>query len=517
MFLRPRAVYLDHNATTPVAEEVRGAMLMVLKKIWGNPSSAHTYGRAARRFVENARESVSGLIGCNPEQIFFTSGGTEGNNAVIKGVFAGAGGKGHIITSKIEHDSILGACSQAEAMGGDVTYLAAGRDGLVRPEDVSAAIRSDTILISIMHANNETGAIQPVKEIGRIAREAGIPLHTDAVQSCGKVRTDVDELGCEFLTLTAHKINGPKGAGAIYWRGNTKWEPLIFGGSQERRYRAGTEGPHQAAGLGAAARLAKGRMDSEFQRMKVLREHFISGLTRLFPELKINEATEGSQLPGTINVTFPGIENVRMLAGLDCYNIFVSTGSACTADRTQASHVLTGMGLSEKEALSSLRISMGTTTTKKDLDYTLKVFKKIPKKIPAGFAYMDPKNLTMDRILSGETFLIDLRPPHYRLLSPTVPGAREWSHLYFERYFKQIPWDKEVVLMCVNGGLAFSAGYRLAKAGHKAVRVLQGGYNAWNSIHPGLLEQLNEKSSEILTSSQKGTFHSSIESALKRG
>lgn len=517
MFPRPRVVYLDHNATTPVAEEVRDAMLEVLKKIWGNPSSAHTYGRAARGIVEKARESVSGLIGCSPEQVFFTSGGTEGNNAIIKGVFAGAGGKGHIITSKIEHDSILGACSQVKAMGGEVTYLSAGRDGLVRPEEVRAAIRPDTILISIMHANNETGAIQPIKEIGRIAKEAGIPLHTDAVQSCGKIRADVDELGCEFLTLTAHKINGPKGAGAVYWRGNTKWEPLIFGGSQERRYRAGTEGPHQAAGLGAAVRLAKGRMDSEFQRMRVLREHFISRLARLFPDIKINEAPAGSQLPGTVNVTFPGVENVRMLAGLDCYNIFVSTGSACTADRTQASHVLTGMGLSEKEALSSLRISMGTTTTKKDLDYTLKVFEKIPKKIPAGFAYMDPKNLTVDRILSGETFLIDLRPPHYRLLSPTIPGAKEWSHLYFERYFKQIPWDKEVILMCVNGGLAFSAGYRLAKAGHKAVRVLQGGYNAWISLHPGLLEQLNEKASEILNGSSKGKFHSSIESALKRG
>jgi cysteine desulfurase len=218
----PRDVYLDHNATTPVAPEVRRAMERALRRTPGNPSSLHTQGRAAKGIVERARESVAALLGCPPERLFFTSGGTEGNNAVIKGVYARAG-KGHIITSKIEHESILGACHQAEEAGARVTYVPAGRDGLVRAGDVRAAVRPDTILISIMHGNNETGAIQPVREVAEIARAAGIPYHTDAVQTYGKIKTLVDDIGCEFLTLSSHKINGPKGCGAVYWRGNTKW------------------------------------------------------------------------------------------------------------------------------------------------------------------------------------------------------------------------------------------------------------------------------------------------------
>jgi len=491
MLLFTRSTYLDHNATTPVAKEVREAMERVLKKIPGNASSLHTDGRTARGLVDQARGSVADLLGCQPEQVIFISGGTEGNNAIIKGVFAESG-KGHIITSKIEHESVLGACQQVEKMGGEVTFLSAGKDGLIRPEQIREAIRPDTILISIMHANNETGAIQPIEEIGRIARTAGIPLHTDAVQSYGKIRTNVDELGCEFLTLTAHKINGPKGAGAIYWHGTTKWNPLIYGGDQERKLRAGTEGVHQIIGLGVAAELARKRMEQEFIRLKCLREQFIEGLKKLVPDVRINEAPAGRQLPGTINVTFPGKEGIRILAGLDCYKISVSIGSACTADRIEPSHVLLGMGLSQEDALSSVRISMGTTTKIGDIRYMLAVLREILKGDPAGFVYLDPQHLTAERIRSEKTFLIDLRFPYERMLSPTIPGAKEWSHIYFERYIKRIPWNKEVILMCGTGIFSFSAGYRLARAGHPAVRVVYGGYAAWQGLYPNLIYSLKE-------------------------
>ncbi|MCX7047352.1 MAG: aminotransferase class V-fold PLP-dependent enzyme [Candidatus Sumerlaeota bacterium] len=488
----PRKVYLDHNATTPVGKPVRRVMERVLRGVHGNPSSLHTQGRTARGCVEQARMQVAALLGCAPEQMIFTSGGTEGNNAVIKGVFARAG-KGHIITSRIEHESVLGACQQVEAMGGKVTYLMAGRDGLVKPSDVRTALQPDTILISIMHANNETGAIQPVEEIGAIAREANVPFHTDAVQSYGKIPTLVDKIGCEFLTLTAHKINGPKGAGAIYGRGAAKWAPLIFGGDQEHRMRAGTEATHQIAGLGAAAELAAARMAGEFERLTILRRRFIEGLKKVRPDARVNEAPAGHQMPGSLNLTFPGVEGIRLLAGLDCYEVCVSIGSACTADRVEPSHVLLGMGISEEDALSTIRVSMGATTSARDVDYAVAVIRKVLKGDPAGFAYLDPQHLDQERIAAEKTFLIDLRFPYERMLSPTIPGAKEWSHIFFERYFKQIPWDKEVILMCGTGIFSFSAGYRLARVGHPAVKVVYGGYAAWRNVHPELIRILKEE------------------------
>lgn len=477
-----RKVYLDHNASSPVARPVRAAMCRALKAMHGNASSLHTQGRVARGLIEQARQSVAGLLECPPERVIFNSGGTEGNNTVIKGVF-GAAGRGHIVTSKIEHESVIGACAQVKALGGDVTFLTAGRDGLIDPAQVRAAIRSDTLLISIMHGNNETGAIQPVREIGAHARAAGIPFHIDAVQTFGKIRTAVDELQCEYLTVTAHKMNGPKGVGAMYWRGNGKWNPLVYGGDQERKMRAGTEGVHQIAGFGAAVEYVRHDMEREYARLGRLREMFAEGLRRVRTDVRFNEAPAGHQLPGSLNVTFPGVEGIRLLAGLDCYEVCVSIGSACTADRIEPSHVLLGMGIAEADALSTIRFSMGRTTTAADIRYVLAVLRKVLKGDPAGFTYLDPQHLTLARIRSEDTFIIDLRFPYERIQSPSVPGAQEWIPFFFDRYIRRIPRDKEVILMCGTGVFSFTAGYRLARAGHPRVRVVYGGYAAWLKLH----------------------------------
>jgi cysteine desulfurase len=491
VYILNHPTYLDHNATTPLAPKVQRAMARCMKKCPGNPSSLHTPGRRARGMIDEARARVALLLGCDPERVLFASGGTETNNAVIKGVFDAAGG-GHVVTSRIEHESVLGACVQVERLGGRVTYLPACPDGRVDPAAVEGAIAEDTILVSIMHANNETGVVQPVKEIAAICRSRGIPFHTDAVQSYGKIPTLVDEIGCEFLTLSAHKIGGPKGAGALYWRGDTKWTPLVYGGSQEMEFRAGTEGVHQIVGLGLAAELRKRGMEDEAARLAGLRVKVVDGLRRAWPDVRINECP-GHQLPGTVNATFPGKDGLRLLAGLDCYEVSVSIGSACTADRIEPSHVLLGMGASEEDALATIRISMGGDTTRSKIKYFLWTLREVLKGDPEGFAYIDPKDLTEERICSPETFLIDLRFPVERMLLPTVPGAQRWSHIGFGRFIKRIPWDKEVVMMCNTGVFSLSAGYRLARAGHPRARVVFGGYQAWNAMHPGLVAKLKRR------------------------
>lgn len=489
MILWLRKVYLDHNATTPLAPEVRKTMHRTMKANWGNPSSLHTAGRQARGIIDSARQQIAAMLNCRPEQITFTSGGTEGNNMVIKGVF-GKTGQGHIVTSKIEHESILGACSQVEQIGGMVTYVSAGTDGRVKAEDIKQALRPDTVLVSIMHANNETGAIQPIEEIAALCAANNVPFHTDAVQSFGKISTDVKQLNCDYLTLNAHKINGPKGIGAIYQRKPKSLRPLIFGGDQELGQRAGTESIHQIAGMAEAVRLKRNTMDEEFKRLKYLRNEFLSCLKNDITEIIINEAAEQWQMPGSVNITFPGHQGITLLAGLDCYCIGVSIGSACTADRIAPSHVLLGMGLNEETALSTIRISMGSPTSLADMLYTVKVLKKIVSEKMTGFEYLDPQHLTMERILSPGVFLIDLRFPYERMLAPSIPSAEEWSHIFFDRYIRKIPRNKEVIMMCGTGIFSSMAGYRLARAGHHDVKVVYGGYAAWRALYPDMLEKI---------------------------
>jgi len=375
----PRRVYLDNNATTPVLPDVLDAMRPYFGERFGNASSIHHHGQDTRAAVEHARESVAALLGCRASEIVFTSGGTEADNLAIFGLVREGD---HIVTSTIEHHAVLNACKRLgiTMQGCDVTYIPVDGRGLVDPADVKRALRNNTKLISIMFANNETGVLQPVAEIGKIAAEADIYFHTDAVQAAGKVPIDVNKIGCDLLTISAHKLHGPQGIGALYIRKGTQLEPMLYGGSHERARRAGTENVPGIVGLGKAAELAtQGFERGDDRKTAAVRD-------RLERELLQIEATglNGAELnggpaprvPNTTNIYFDGIEGESLVIALDLKGLAVSTGAACSSGALEPSHVLIAMGLSPDRAKSSIRLSLGKQNTAEDVDFALDLIPK---------------------------------------------------------------------------------------------------------------------------------------------
>ncbi len=366
-----RRVYLDHNATTPVAPEVLAAMLPYFSEEYGNASSIHTFGQHARGAVEEARESVAELLGGRPAEIIFSSGGTESNNHAIFGAVGAAhGGPKHVITSAIEHSAVLDPCSALEKRGVVVTVLPVDREGVVNPEDVRRAIRPETVLITIMLANNELGTIEPMEEIGKIAAQTGVTLHTDAVQAAGKIPIDVKKLGVHLLSISAHKLYGPKGVGALYVRKGTRLEPLLYGGHSERDRRPGTEDVSCIAGLGKAAELALTHMKEEGRRIAALRDRLENGLLERIPHARVN-GYRARRTPNTTNLTLPFIEGESMVIALDLKGIACSTGAACSSGSVEPSHVLTAIGLAPEDARATLRLSLGHQTTDEEIDFAL--------------------------------------------------------------------------------------------------------------------------------------------------
>ncbi|HKZ06786.1 MAG TPA: IscS subfamily cysteine desulfurase [Methylomirabilota bacterium] len=364
-----RRVYLDHNASTPVHPEVLEAMLPYFSERYGNPSSIHSFGRAAREGMDVARERVASFLQVGKDEIVFTSGGTESDNMAIKGV-AAARGRGHIVTSAVEHHAVLRTCSALEAQGFTVTVLPVDGYGMVDPDDVRRAIRPDTILVTIMHANSEVGTIQPVGAIGRITRERGIPFHVDGVQTFGKIPVDLDALGIDLFSFSSHKIYGPKGAAGLYIRKGTKMVSVQHGGEHERRRRAGTENVPGVVGLGKAVEVRARDMAEEAPRVRALRDRLWEGLQARVPEVRLNGHL-AERLPGTCNVCFRHIESESIVLGLDLKGIGVSAGSACTAGNVEPSHVLVAMGVPLDWAMGTVRCSLGRSTTAEDIDYVL--------------------------------------------------------------------------------------------------------------------------------------------------
>jgi cysteine desulfurase len=364
-----RRVYLDHNASTPVHPEVLEAMLPYFSERYGNPSSIHGFGRDAREGLDGARERVAYFLGVGKEEIVFTSGGTESDNMAIKGV-AAARGRGHLVTSAVEHHAVLRTCEALEKQGFTVTVVPVDGYGMVDPDAVRRALRPDTILVSIMHANSEVGTIQPVGEIGRFTGEREIPFHVDGVQTFGKIPVNLDALGIDLFSFSSHKIYGPKGAAGLYIRKGTKMTSVQHGGEHERRRRAGTENVAGIVGLGKAVEVRARDMAAEEGRVRALRDRLWEGLSARVPEVRLNgHPTE--RLPGTCNVCFRNVESESIVLGLDLKGIGVSAGSACTSGNVEPSHVLVAMGVPLDWAMGTVRCSLGRGTTAEDIDYVV--------------------------------------------------------------------------------------------------------------------------------------------------
>lgn len=372
-----RQVYLDNSATTPIKDDVLKEMLPFLTENYGNASSLYTPGLIARRALDEAREKVATLINAKPNEVYFTGCGSESDNWVLKGVASALKNKGnHIITTVTEHPAMLRTCEYLEKNGYEVTYLGIDDQGRLKPEELEAAIKETTILVSIMMVNNEIGTIHPIKELAAIAKKHGVLFHTDAVQALGNVPIDVKDLGVDFLSMSAHKIYGPKGVGGLYIRRGAKLGTLIFGGGQESGKRAGTENVAGIVGFGKAAELAINGLDEHIKHITEIRNYLADKLTSEIPDIIINGSMENRH-PGNLNVTFKYIEGESILIQLDACGICISTGSACSSKSLKPSHVLSALGVPDELIHGTIRFSVGDFTTKEDIDYTVECTKKV--------------------------------------------------------------------------------------------------------------------------------------------
>ena len=388
--MEPTKLYFDHNATTPVAPEVLGAMLPFLQEEYGNASSIHRFGQRARAAVECARAQGAGLLHCEPAEIVFTGGGTEADNLAILGVVrASSLPRKHVMTSAIEHSAVLETCRALERDGVAVTYVPVNPLGLVEPEQVRRALRPETVLITIMHANNEIGTVQPLAEIGQIARQAKVPFHTDAVQSAGKIPVNVNDLGVDLLSLSAHKFYGPKGVGALFIRKDVTLHPVLFGGHKDGEPRPGTENVPGIVALGMAAQLAVENLEADAARLRALRGRLERGLLERVPDCDVNgPRTETSghdalRVPNTTNLYFDGVEGEALVIALDLMGMACSTGAACSSGAVEPSHVLTALGLPSRRARSSIRFSLGNQNTEEQVDLLLDAVPKAVERLRA--------------------------------------------------------------------------------------------------------------------------------------
>lgn len=402
--MEQQIVYLDNAATTPCDPQVVEIMTRALTGACGNPSSHYSVGYEAKEFVDNGRAQVAKAINADPSEIYFTGCGSEADNWAVKGTafMKARQNKKHLITSAFEHHALLHSMKSLERMGFEVTYVPVTPEGFVRPEDVEAAIRPDTSLISIMMANNEIGTIQPIKEIAEIAHKHGVWMHTDAVQAVGAIPVDVKELGVDMLSMSAHKFNGPKGIGVLYCRKGVWPQNLIDGGSQEARHRAGTENVAGIAGMGLALEKAVATLDEKMAHEKQLRDYVIDRVLKNIPEARLNGSRE-NRLPGNVNISFPGLEGETILLDLDMHGICASTGSACNSDSLDPSHVLLSIGVPEEIGHGSMRFTFGPQNTMQEAEYLCEVLEQvIPRRRAMSCMWLQGQNTARQFSLKGD-------------------------------------------------------------------------------------------------------------------
>jgi cysteine desulfurase len=385
-------IYLDNAASTAIHEDVLNEMLPYLKEQYGNPSSIHKFGRQADKAIRNARKRISELINASPDEILLTSGGTESNNTALYGIAHSNKGK-HIITSSIEHEAILEPCKRLEEEGFRITYLPVDNHGLVNPQNVKDVISDDTCLVSIMFANNEVGTIQPIQEISNICRENNVVFHTDAIQAIGKVPVDVENLEVGLLSISSHKINGPKGVGALYIKKGINIAPLILGGGQEKGLRSGTENVANIVGFGKACQLANENLEKNISYLKDLNDYLISNVTQQIPNVTLNGDSQ-KRIPNNTHFTFFGVNGEDLIIKLDEHDISASTGSACSVKTQKASHVLQAMGFSHEQITGSLRLTVGIFNTKEELEKTVMTLKKVVNELRQVSPYKEKYGFT---------------------------------------------------------------------------------------------------------------------------
>jgi cysteine desulfurase len=503
-FRSKRAVYLDNNATTNVSGRVRRKMDQVLKYYYGNPSSFYGIGRAAAGIMEQARHRVAEAIHADPQEICFTGCATESNNAVLKSV------SGHflpdkrkIISTPIEHPSIITTLENLKTQGVVVEYCPVDRQGRVLPAELEKLIDAQTFLICCMSANNETGVIQDVPAIAKLARRHGVLVMTDCVQALGKIPVDVHEWDIDYASFSAHKLYGPKGVGALYVKKGSPFTPFMHGGHQENGMRAGTESLHNIAGFGAACQDVN-KLVAAAERIRALRKELIRQLKAIKPDCVINSPqAEAECLPNTLSIMFPGVENTALMGMLSYRGIAVSAGSACTTGEDKPSHVLKAIGLTDEAARATIRISLGSGTSDRDIQYTARIFRDyFEGRTPVLVDRIAPAQLDETMLFDEQTYILDIRASRERRIYKCLPNSHLVNPFKLEKYLDQLPRDKHIVVVCPGGGHSFIIAYYLKAKGFKNVSDLRGGFHAWRMVRSDLYRKYAVENTTILQSSR---------------
>ena len=475
-----RRVYLDHNATTNVSSRVRHKMNQVLKHHYGNPSSFYSMARKSAEIMEQARQQVANAIHADPHEIYFTACATESNNAVLKSVSAHfSPHKKKIVSTPIEHPSILNTLEYLETQGFVVEYCSVDRQGRVLLEELEKQIDEETFLVCCILANNETGVIQDIPAITKIARQHNVLVLADCVQALGKIPIDVHGWEIDYASFSAHKLYGPKGIGALYVKQGSPFTPFLHGGHQEQGLRAGTESIHNIAGFGAACQDVD-KLLADAKRIQVLKSQLIRQLKEIKPDCVINSPeAEEKCLPNTLSITFPGVENAALMGMLDYRGVAVSAGSACSTGEDKPSHVLKAIGLSDQAARETIRISLGHSTSARDIQYTTQVVQDYIEGRTPFVNMITPAQLNETILFDEQTYILDVRPDDDRRKHKGLPNSHEVPSFSVEKYLDQFPKDKQILVVCPGGGLSFMISYYLKAKGFKSVSNLRGGLDGW--------------------------------------